>query len=81
MLKKFECLNKITFFGRFREAKIFRKWKMVSQASQRSITKVRVESAVKKVYRDVYCELASLLEMIRKYKFISASKVESLALS
>jgi hypothetical protein len=81
ILKKYECLRRITFFRFFCQSKAFRKWKIASLASRASSKKANAERRLKKAYRDVYWHLTSLLEVVRRSKFVAASKKIELPLS
>lgn len=79
ILKKYESLHLITFFREFQKVKIFRKWKLICEANFINNKKQQIASDLKKAYRDVYCDLKSILFQIGRYKFIAASKVESIS--
>ena len=60
VLKKYEDLNKITFFKYFTEVKAFRKWRSVVEENQSKNIKIKVENKIRNVYRNVYTDLTFL---------------------
>ena len=61
LLKKYECLKSIPFFKHFIEAKVVAKWRHATEANQIKNNKIKVESKIKKVFRNTYLDLVFLL--------------------
>ena len=80
MLRNYEQLNKIALFSRFAEARAFRKWKMVFEANIIFHKQDQIKEGLKKVYRDVYPDLTSLLETARRFRFLASSSTASILL-
>jgi hypothetical protein len=63
----------VELFRKFLLIKTFRKWRIITEYSQLRLKRGLIERQLQAVYREVYLQLAGLLDRVRLYKFVASS--------